>query len=159
MDAEESLYRSYHNYQSKSCPLQILGTDGVKTDVWDLKDKNIYEFIDSIAKKSKGSNEISSEIKGDVINFQRISKCWMQNNQPSNKLILNLFRNINGMDQSSRKELMRDICAPIMNDKIYKIKDAYQLIHGVVPTNDQIIDTLQNMVARDMEKEQGREMN
>lgn len=115
---EESLYRGYHNYTFKSCPLTIADGNGGKQDIWNLGANDIINRL-TIAIVSGDNNEIRK--------MRIICENMKGHFNPSYGEMAKLTKVINDYWQLSKNPDVDKALDALKDMAMYKYREAYTI--------------------------------
>ena len=147
MEEEIALKKAYKNFNAKACPLEVVFSDGSKSEVWDLTEQKIVGLIRAIA------NEMENHMQMDK---QRIAwageivKCWGEAHpQTSNKMTAELLKIEVGCKNPVTSDIVRDLYGLIAYKNLSQAKTIANYLNGAKDGNisvdkAQLIEILEN---------------
>lgn len=138
---EEDLHRSYKDYGFKACPLYIKDETGANKDVWDLTDREIFQYVGECVRSFGG--KVDATLNNSMKKVKLVIECWQQKHNASDKLVYKLLEATCKCD-GPKSEVARDLTAPLVNKRYEEVRSAYHLLNGSWPSMQDCVDLLGN---------------
>ena len=136
------------------CPLVVVLGNGEQVEVWDLTEEQILNLIKAAAEEmtpNGPSDEYGLENAFDVL------KCWRDKHQTvSADFVATFFKLKNGY-RGAQKEVVRDMCIPVVNDTVADAKETAKFVKGMKDDFSEVTEA--DILAILMEKERQLQAN
>ena len=147
MDEEIALKKAYKNFNAKACPLEVVFSDGSKSEVWDLTEQKIVGLIKAIV------NEMENHMQKDrqrIAWAGEIIKCWGEAHpEVSNRMTAELLKVETSCKNPVTVDLVRSLYAPIAYKNLSQATTIANYLNGAKDGNisvdkAQLIEILEN---------------